>query len=352
MNWNLEQADLLATLKLIQDVSGLNMIIDPGVTGKVELVLTQVPWDQTLDMVLKMNKLGYIVEDNIVRIAPLSVLADEHMPAAQACRRAGALGRADHLNKTLSYAKAAEMVPLLKNLLSTRGSVQVDPRTNTLIITDLQSRLDRSTRWPHRSIGRSRKWRSKRGLCRRLRLMRKLWASSGASTETSRPALGNTTNLAFPNNGSLGGRLGIVRAQGTRPPSISRLGGATSAVGMALGSINGAFNLDAALTALETDGHGKLLSTPKVSTLNNVEAEIAQGVQIPYQTTANNTVVTEFKDAALILRVLPQITDAGTVIMRIAVDKGSVGPTLRRRFRPSTPSARTRRCSSTTARPR
>jgi type IV pilus assembly protein PilQ len=100
---------------------------------------------------------------------------------------------------------------------------------------------------------------------------------------------------------------------------------ATSGVGIALGSINGAFNIDAALTAGESNGNVRFLSTPRVSTQNNVEAEIAQGLQIPYQTIANNTVTTSFKDAALTLKVTPQITAAGTVILKISVDNGSIG---------------------------
>ena len=89
-----------------------------------------------------------------------------------------------------------------------------------------------------------------------------------------------------------------------------------------LGSINGAFNLDVALSALETTGNGRVLSTPRVSTQNNVEAEIKQGTQIPIQTVANNTVTVQFKDAALILKVTPQITASNTVIMKIALENG------------------------------
>jgi type IV pilus assembly protein PilQ len=98
------------------------------------------------------------------------------------------------------------------------------------------------------------------------------------------------------------------------------VGNATSAVGLAMGSVNGALNLDVALSALEESGNGRILSTPRVSTLNNVEAEITQGIQIPLQTIANNTVTVTFKDAALTLRVTPQITAADTVIMRVALE--------------------------------
>ena len=108
-------------------------------------------------------------------------------------------------------------------------------------------------------------------------------------------------------------------------PSMVNLAvqGASSAIGLALGSINGAVNLDVALSALERAGQGRLLSTPRVATQNNVEAEITQGVQIPIQTVANNTVTVSFKDAALTLKVHPQITAANTVIMRITVENAS-----------------------------
>ncbi len=96
--------------------------------------------------------------------------------------------------------------------------------------------------------------------------------------------------------------------------------GAPNAVNLALGSINGAFNLDVALTALENSGNGRLLSTPRVTTQNNIPAEMTQGIQIPIQTVSNNTVTVTFRDAALTLKVTPQITAANTVIMQIAVE--------------------------------
>jgi type IV pilus assembly protein PilQ len=118
--------------------------------------------------------------------------------------------------------------------------------------------------------------------------------------------------------------------------------GALSAIGLSLGSVNGAFNLDVALSALEATGNVRLLSTPRVSTQNNIAAEITQGVQVPYQTVANNTVTVAFKDAALTLKVTPQITNAGTVIMQIAVDNGSVGQLFN-----GVPSINTQRATTT-----
>ena len=98
---------------------------------------------------------------------------------------------------------------------------------------------------------------------------------------------------------------------------------ANSALGLALGAVNGAFNLDVALSALERTGKGRVLSTPRLTTQNNIEAEVAQGIQIPIQTVANNTVTVSFKDAVLVLKVTPQITAANTVIMKITIENAT-----------------------------
>jgi type IV pilus assembly protein PilQ len=154
---------------------------------------------------------------------------------------------------------------------------------------------------------------------------------------------GNTTGLAFPNSIVLNG--GAVPSTLGLPADNSGPGGPSSeagigqssrgyavnlpassfnsAIGISMGNILGSFNLDVALTALERQGRGRLLSTPKVTTQNNQSAEIKQGVQIPIQTLANNTVSVQFKDAVLTLRVTPQITDAGTVILNLEVENNS-----------------------------
>jgi type IV pilus assembly protein PilQ len=130
------------------------------------------------------------------------------------------------------------------------------------------------------------------------------WGFNG----TASPALGNTLPFAFPNNGSVAGNVNLPND------------GAPNSINLALGALNGAINLDVALTAAERDGQVRILSNPKVTTQNNVPAEMTQGTQIPIQTVANNTVTVSFKDAALTLRVTPQITAAGTVIMDVALE--------------------------------
>jgi len=178
------------------------------------------------------------------------------------------------------------------------------------------------------------------------------WGFNGRSNAQ----IGNTTGLAFPNNGALGGRV-----SGTQGPIDSRPGAgaaqdaatavnlpaaaASSAIGLALGSINGAFNLDVALTALENTGKGRVLSTPRLTTQNNQTAEVAQGVQIPVQTVANNTVATTWKDATLKLQVTPQITAAGTVIMNVSLENAS--PDFARTDSNGTPAINTQRALTT-----
>ncbi|MFN2444241.1 MAG: type IV pilus secretin PilQ [Vicinamibacterales bacterium] len=318
-------ADLRAVLRTFSEISGLNVVIDPSITGTVDVSLRDVPWDQALDIILKANKLGYAVDGTIVRIAPITVLADEEAERRKLTDAQALAGELRVLTRPLSYARAQDLVPIVtRSALSTRGEVQVDARTNTLIIRDLADRLqgaadilaalDRPQ--PQVEI-EARIIQTTRDFARELGVQWGLTARADA-------ALGNTTGLAFPNSGSLTGRIGEPQGPGGADGAVS-LGApnASSALGLALGSITGAFNLDVALSALERNGKGRLLSTPRVSTQNNVEAEITQGVQIPIQTVANNTVTVQFKDAALTLRVTPQITASNTVIMRISLENAT-----------------------------
>jgi type IV pilus assembly protein PilQ len=322
-------ADLRAVLRTFAEISGLNIVIDPTVQGTVDVALRDVPWDQALDIILRANKLGYAVDGTIVRIAPNAVLKseeDERKALLDSQNDASQLGT---LQRQLSYAKGEDVAALLKsaNVLSKRGQANVDPRTNTLIVRDVPSQfaeigalidgIDRAQ--PQVEI-EARIVQTNKDYARALGVQ---WGFNG----NANAALGNTTPLAFPNNGSFGGRTGGVQGPANQPsqPTSVNLGvpGASSAIGLALGSVNGAFGLDVALSALERSGNGRLLSTPRVTTQNNVAAEMTQGVQIPIQTVANNTVTVSFKDAALTLKVTPQITAANTVIMQISVENAS-----------------------------
>jgi type IV pilus assembly protein PilQ len=327
-------ADLRSVLRYFNEISGLNIIIDPSVPATpIDVVLRDVPWDQAFETLLRTHKLGYVAEGTIVRIAPISVLAEEEGERRKLQDAKALAGDLRVQTFSLSYAKAADLSPLLvKSALSQRGQIQVDTRTNTIIITDLPDRLqtvnallgalDRpepQVEVEARVVQTTREFAKAMGI---------QWGLNGRVT----PAIGNTTGLAFPNSALLGGRTGAnntpsdPRATGNDTSATAvNLGvpGASSAIGLALGAVNGALNLDVALSALERSGKGRVLSTPRLTTQNNVAAEVTQGIQIPIQTVANNTVTVSFKDAALTLQVTPQITSANTVIMLITLENAT-----------------------------
>jgi type IV pilus assembly protein PilQ len=318
-------ADLRAVLRTFSEISGLNLVIDPTIQGTVDVALRDVPWDQALDIILRANKLGYVVDGTIVRIAPLTVLAEEESQRRKLSDEQALAGELRVLTRSLSYARAEDLRQLLtQTVLSQRGSIQFDQRTNTLIINDLPDRLDRAAGLittldrpePQVEI-EARIVTTTRDFARNLGIQ---WGIGARAT----PDLGNTLPLSFPNQGAISGRTGAASGpDGTASMVNMGVSPATSGIGLALGSVNGAVNVDVALTALERTGQGRILSTPRVSTQNNIEAEITQGVQIPIQTVANNTVTVTFRDAALTLRVTPQITATNTVIMRISVENAS-----------------------------
>jgi type IV pilus assembly protein PilQ len=326
-----EGADLRTVLRTFADISGLNIVIDQAVQGAVDVSLREVPWDQALDIILRDHKLGYSVDGTIVRIAPMTVLADEESQRRKLADERALSGELEVLTRPLSYAKAGDLTVLLtRTALSTRGDIQIDPRTNTIIIRDLASRLQSASQLidtldrpqPQVEI-EARIVTTSRDFARRIGVQ---WGFNGRVATD----LGNTTGLAFPNQFGLGGRTGAIQG-----PNIGQItdhantavnlgvGTASSAIGLALGSVNGAVNLDLILSALEESGNGRILSTPRVATQNNVAAEITQGVQIPIQTVANNTVTVTFQDAALKLNVTPQITAANTVIMQVQLENSS-----------------------------
>jgi type IV pilus assembly protein PilQ len=301
-------ADLRSVLRTFAEISGLNIVIDPTIQGTVDVSLRDVPWDQALDIILRANRLGYSVDGTIVRIAPLTVLADEESQRRKLSDEQALAGELRVMTRALSYARAEDLRQLITaTALSQRGSIQTDVRTNTIIINDLPERLDRASSLlttldvpqPQVEI-EARIVQTNRTFANTLGVR---WGVGGSAV----PTLGNTLPLSFPNTGTAAAGVNLAAA------------GAPSTASLALGSVNGAVNLDVALSALERSGQGRILSTPRVSTQNNIEAEITQGIQVPIQTIANNTVTVSFRDAALTLKVTPQITAAGTVIMRIQV---------------------------------
>jgi type IV pilus assembly protein PilQ len=337
-----KDGDLQDIFRLFADISGMNVVVNPGVSGKVTLKLNEVPWDQALDLILKANGLGYTLEGNVIRIARLADLQKEEQDRRRLAEEKALAGDLGTLTTRISYAKAGELSDVLKRAgaLSARGTINVDTRTNTMIVKDLPAFLDRAKELiaeldratPQVEI-EARIVVTSRNFTRDLGIQ---WGFLNQQTAQ----FGNTTSRSFPHSVILNGQ-GVPAATGLPPdqlglPSSAGIGvagrgyavnlpaaGFNTALGVSLGNILGSFNLDAALTALERQGRGRLLSTPKVTTQNNQQAEIKQGVQIPIQTVANNTVTVQFKDAVLTLKVTPQITEAGTVILQLEVENNA-----------------------------
>ena len=322
-----ESADLRTVLRTFADISGLNIVIDQSVQGAVDVSLNDVPWDQALDIILRDHKLGYSVDGTIVRIAPITVLASEEAKRRKLADEQALSGELQVLTRPLSYAKAAELTALLTRRRCRRAATSRSIRARTpssSATSPAGSRVPRSS--STRSTSRSRRWRSKRASSRRPATSRASSACSGGSTAGSRRTLATPRASRFRIRAAwAAGRAvtGHEARSGVHGDQPRHIGTASSAIGLALGSVNGAFNLDLALSALEQSGNGRILSTPRVATQNNVPAEITQGVQIPIQTVANNTVTVTFRDAALKLNVTPQITAANTVIMQLSLENSS-----------------------------
>ncbi len=310
MTLTVKDADIKDILRVFAEISGLNVVVQPGVTGSVTVELRQVPWDQALEQILKINSLGYELEGNIMRVAPLGKLREE---AEEAQRLKAAQSLAIPLRTVIqrvSYANAQELANILgRSVLSQRGSVIVDGRTNTLIVKELPDYMDTvialienlDTPEPQVMI-EARIVETTKRFTRTLGVN---WGFEGIAS----PATGNPTGLQFPANVNADGGVNLLT------------GAANGILNVSMGNVLNTFNLDATLQAAETEGLINILSAPRVATLNNEQASIQSGLQIPIQTVANNTVSVQFVNATLRLDVTPQVTAEGTVLMQINIQK-------------------------------
>ncbi len=304
---DLKDADIKDVFRTISQLTQLNIVVDPEVKGTVTVQLEDVPWDQALDLILKQNGLGYVLENNIMRIATTTKLQTEQADRARLSEARQAAEPTRTVIKKLSYAKASELTPTIKSIMSRRGDIVVDERTNTMIIREIPTFLaavlqlieNLDTATPQVMI-EARIVETTKSLGRSLGIA---WGT----TFDADVAHGNTTNLTFPNtiNGSFNVPLGT-------PQTIATL---------RMGNILGSFSLDAALSAAENQGLLKIISSPKVAALTNTAASIQSGVQVPVQTTVNNTTTVIYVDATLKLTVTPQITNEGTILLSVNVSK-------------------------------
>ncbi len=332
---DLQDADLVNVLRLFGELANLNMILSPDVKGKVTVRLVNIPWDQAMEIILKMNGLGYNIEDNILRIASMSALAkeaDDEMRTKEARKKAE-----DLITRIIpvNYSTASAIETTIKKSLSNRGETVVDARTNTLIVKDIPRnvedvallirQLDKPT--PQIMI-------EARIVEASLNFNRTLGVQWGGNFNAG-AGTGNPTGLQFPNSvGVTGGpTMGVVPSgQGNffvNMPAPAGAGTGGGAIGFTFGSLSKTLNLDLVLSALESTGEGKVISTPRVSALDNKEAKIEQGVSIPFATSsAGGATNVQFIDAKLSLVVTPHATPDNKIFMKIQATKNAPDTSL------------------------
>ncbi len=326
---NLKDVDLKDFFRLIHEISGLNIIVDPNVKGSVTMVLIDVPWDQALDIVLKNNSLGATLEGNVLRIATLNTLKTE-----QETQRDLAKARAEAVDpvtvpRQLSYARAQDLETVLRRFLSSRGEIIRDDRTNTIIIRDIPSVIPEMDNLIRQLDRKS--------------LQVEIEARVVSASRAFSREIGVNLASAFTTTGGrsvFGGSLEGDGLEGPLPsPLIPLAGGgvplatnfpvaATS--GFLFGHRSPNFALDVILSAAENRDIAKVLSKPRLITQNNVRAEVKQGTRIPVQTVVNNTISTQFIDVVLSLEVKPQITAEGTVFLDIDIENTAIDPGIAR----------------------
>jgi type IV pilus assembly protein PilQ len=326
---NLKDVDLKDFFRLIHEISGLNIVLDPNVKGTLTIVLDEVPWDQALDIVLKNNGLDRELEGNVLRIATVDTLRKES-EARRAQIEAKALA-AEKLTRThfLSYAHARDVVPTIKRFLSSRGEVIADERTNALIIQDIPSvfpevdrllgQLDRKTQEVEieaRVVAATRNFARDIGM--------QLGFGSGLDSKVT--SIGGAV-------GSTAGRSPIEVDYGDNPPPYVIGDGGTIPLfsnfpvlnpssGLHLINLTNNYRIDAILTMAESRGLLKILSRPRVVTQNNIQAIVRQGVRVPVVTQAQlgGPPTVTYVDAFLRLTVTPQITVENTIFLNVDVE--------------------------------
>jgi len=319
--------DIRDVTRFFGDLTGLNLILDPEVSGPVTMQLTQVPWDIALTTVLERYGLDYEIDRNVVRITTVEKLAAEAQARAQRAEQEQAAAPLATQQVRLSYARASELNDLVTTQLSQRGQSIVDDRTNSIIIKDTAEAIEEIETLiggldiPARQVDiKARIVETTRDFSRELGIQ---WGFNGVADATH----GNTTGLVFPNNFQIQGnnlpQSGIpATGIGGTPFAVNLpTQQASSGISLTMGSILDTFRLDVALSAMEEEGRGKVISTPSVNASNNFQATIESGQRIPVQTLVDNTASVTFINANLQLQVTPQITEEGTVMLDIVVDK-------------------------------
>ena len=334
---NLKDVDLKDFFRLIHEISGLNVVLDPTVRGSVTIVLDEVPWDQALDIVLRNNGLSKELDGNVLRIASRDTLkreADEKRDLTKA--EAEAVDPVT-VTRVMNYAKPSELVNPLKRFLSSRGDVMAIDRSNTLIIRDIPSVMPQVDNLIRQLDRRSQQVEIQARVVQASRsFARDIGTQFGIAGFNATP---NSANLFAGNPVATQGSPLIHQPAppivvGTPPAAGPTSSGAiplnfnlpavAPTSGFLYSRVAPNYTLDFIITASESKGVGKLLSSPQLVTQNNAQAIVKQGTKIPIQTTINNTISVQYVDAVLQLQVTPQITADGNIFMDVLVENTQI----------------------------
>jgi type IV pilus assembly protein PilQ len=316
-------------LQIIAQVNGFNLVTTDTVSGNVTISLSGVPWDQALDMILKIRGLDQRLEGNILLIAPSAELAARETQALQSKQQVQNLAELTSANISINYARAGELATILKSpeggILSARGTVSVDIRTNTLLIRDTQASIDEARKTievldiPVKQV---------------LIESRMVTVRDNASEQIGVRwgFTGNTSDGAT--SGSLVGA--DVANSGTVPGAITDrlnvnlpVANAAGRIGFQIASLLDGNILDLELSALESENKGEIIASPRITVANQQEAYIEQGTEIPFvQSTSSGATSVEFKKAVLSLRVTPHITPDNRIILNLVVTQDTRGDTV------------------------
>lgn len=336
---DLQDTDIDNALRIIAEVSNLNIIASQDVTGKVTLRLIDVPWDQALDVILKTNGLDKVQEGNVIRIAPIEKLRQERENIKNLWEAEQAMEPLQVRYIRISYAKAADLKPLVESVLSERGSVTYDERTNQIIVKDIRSGIKNVAELVSKIDLRTPQVLLETQIVEASRsLLRDLGAELGFAFIQS-PATGNATGMNFPNSIAVGGS--VAGASGTAssfPAAGSAAAG--SAVSLLLESADATKSLTARISALETEGRVRIISRPSVATTNNKQATIKSIEKIRIKTpsgglsvatgqgasaSGSSAVATEAVEIGIILEVTPQASPDYFVLLDINAKSSTLG---------------------------
>ena len=333
LSLNFQDIEIRSVLQLIADFTGLNIVVSDTVRGSLTLRLKNVPWDQALDIILKTKGLGMRQTGNVMLVAPSEEIAAREKLELESQKQIEELEPLYSEYIQVNYAKASELATLLKSsettLLSDRGMAAIDQRTNTLLIQDTAAKLVEIRQLIARlDIPVRQVLIESRIVIAQNNFSKSLGVKFGLNKETE---FNNGNNIV-----SVGGtRIGDPRTGGggVIDPGVTGadgllvdLGvqGASSGIGLALGKV-GSYMLNLELSAMEAEGQGEVISSPRVLTSNQKAAYIESGTEIPYEeSTSSGATSTTFKKAVLRLQVTPQITPDDRLIMDLVVNKDSV----------------------------